>query len=216
MEIPDIALAMELLFGPILRKHADCESRPTALLLRCAACIVYHSDSLLSKMVSNPGHDFTKIAILHNKDLLDRLSLLVSTAPTNVVMNKPTGIPPHVELATQMKEVLSHVISLAQIQKDQTSTLVSTIEKAIDEKAYDSGNITGSRLREILASYQSESANLVDSRLLSVDDKLKKIQESFYQFASGNEDRQMINSQQNSIATNLTSRTNLYQYSSRL
>ena len=113
MEIPEIALAMELLFGPILRKHTGCEYRPTALLLRCAACVVYHLDSLLSKMVSHPGHDFTKIAILHNKYLLDRLSLLVTTAPTNGVMNKPTGIPPNVELATQMEENLSHVISLA-------------------------------------------------------------------------------------------------------
>ena len=127
MENPDIALAMELLFGPVLRKHAGCEARPTGLLLRCAACIVYHSDSLVSKMVSHPGHDFTKIVILHDKNLLDRLSLLVTTAPTNGVMNKPTGIPPHIELATQMKEILSHVISLAEIQKDQTSSLVSTI-----------------------------------------------------------------------------------------
>ena len=36
MEIPDIALAMEMLFGPILRKHADCKSRPTDVLFhRC-------------------------------------------------------------------------------------------------------------------------------------------------------------------------------------
>ena len=143
IENEDILRAMNMLFGPILQKHRGSNFDHTAMLLRCAACIIYHSDSLLNKMISHPGHDFTKIVILHDKDLFERLSHLVTTAPTNGVMDTPTGIPPHVEHATQMKEILSQVISFCEIQKEQTSTLVSTIEKAIDEKAYDSGNITG-------------------------------------------------------------------------
>ena len=86
-------------------------------------------------MVSHPGHSFTRIVILHDKNLLERLSHLVTTVPTNGVMDKPTGIPPHVEHAAQMKEILSQVISICEIQKEQTSTLLSTVEKAIDDKA---------------------------------------------------------------------------------
>ena len=48
-----------------------------------------------------------------------------------------------------------------------------------------------------------------------MDNKLKTIQESFYQFASGNEGGRIMNSPQNSIAANSTSCTNLYQYSGR-
>ena len=33
MENADIAITMQLLFGPILRKHVGCEYRPTELLL---------------------------------------------------------------------------------------------------------------------------------------------------------------------------------------
>ena len=130
-------------------------------------------------------------------------------------MDKPTGIPPHVKHDAQMKEILSQVISICEIQKEQTSTLVSTIEKAIDEKAYDSGNITGSRLREILASHQSESTNLVDDRLLAMDGRLKTIQESFYDLASGNEQHIVCSATDNSRALANLNSINLYQYSGR-
>lgn len=215
IENEDILCAMNMLFGPILRKHKGCDYDPTAMLLRCTACIVYHSDALLNQMISHPGHGFTKIVLLHEKDLLERLSHFVTTLPTDGVMDKPTGIPPHVEHAAQMKEILSQVISICEIQKEQTSTLVSTIEKAIDEKAYDSGNITGSRLREILASHQSESTNLVDDRLLAMDGRLKTIQESFYDLASGNEQHIVCSATDNSRALANLNSINLYQYSGR-
>ena len=114
----DVLKAMKMLFGPILVKHKGQTFDPTAMLLRCAACIIYHSDSLFNTMISQPGHDFTKIVILHDKDILGRLLLLVTTLPTKGVMETPTGIPPHVEHATQMKEILSQVISLCEIQKE--------------------------------------------------------------------------------------------------
>ena len=141
-------------------------------------------------MVSHPGHDFTNI-ILHDKYVLEQLLYLVTTLSKNGVMNKATDIPPHVKLATQMKAILSQLTTLTGIQKDQTSTLVSTIENSIDKKAYDFGNINESQLREILASHQSESANLIDSRLVGVDDRLK-IQESLYQLASSNENHRIV------------------------
>ena len=213
MENDDISHAMTLLFGPILAKHGGSASDPTAMLLRCAACIVYHSESLLSQMVSHPGHSFTKIAILHDRDLLQRLCDLVTIDPTHGVMDKATGIPPHVGLASKIKEILSQTIILAQVQKEQETTLVAALESAIDNKAWDSGNITGSRLREILDSYQSQSSKLVDVRLQSVDTQLKLIQESFFELTSGRgneQPRRIIPIIRDNTNTKICS--NVYQY----
>ena len=114
MENEDISHAMTLLSGPILAKHGGSASDPTAMLLRCAAYIVYHYESLfISNGYSHPGHSFTKIAILHDRDLLQRLCDLVTTDPTYGVMHKATGIPPHVGLASKIKEILSQTIILA-------------------------------------------------------------------------------------------------------
>ena len=216
MRNEDVSHAMTLLFGPILAKHGGSASDPTAMLLRCAACIVYHSESLLSQMVSHPGHSFTKIAILHDRDRLERLNNLVTTEPTHGVMDKATGIPPYVGLASKIKEILSQTIILAQVQKEQETTLVAALESAIDNKAWDSGNITGSRLREILDSYQFQSSKLVDVRLKSVDTQLKLIQESFFELASGGgneQPHQIIPSLREN--TNTTISTNIYQYNGR-
>ena len=71
IENEDILRAMNMLFGPILHKYNGCDYDPTAMLLRCAACIVYHSYSLLNQIMTYPGHDFIKIIIIHDKDILE-------------------------------------------------------------------------------------------------------------------------------------------------
>ena len=125
---------MKMLFGPILQKHKGQAFDPTATLLRCAAYIIYHSDLLLSVMVGNPGHYFTKTIVLHNKDLLEQLSLLVTTTAIKGVVDAPTSIPPHVEHAKQIKKILTHIISLCEIKKEKPAMLVSTIEEVIDKR----------------------------------------------------------------------------------
>ena len=84
-------------------------------------------------------------------------------------MEKSTGVPPHIELATQMSEILQQLTLLAQVQHSQASTLVATIEKAIDEKACDSGSIAGSRMNEALSQHQLDIARIINNRLASVD-----------------------------------------------
>ena len=102
-------------------------------------------------------------------------------------MDTPTDIPPYVKHATQMKEILTQIISLCEIQKEQIANLVSAIEEAINKEAYNSSNITGSQLHEILADHQAKSSDLVDGRLLVMNERLKSIQESFHNIASGSE-----------------------------
>jgi hypothetical protein len=62
-------------------------------------------------MVANPGHDFSKISILHDQELLHDLRLLVTTEPTPEVMATPTGIPP------QLKEILDNERNTQQCDK---------------------------------------------------------------------------------------------------
>ena len=68
-----------------------------------------------------------------------------------------------------MREILQQLTLLAQVQNSQALTLVATIEKAIDEKACDSGSIAGSRLHEALSRHQLDTARIVDNRLASAD-----------------------------------------------
>ena len=47
----------------------------------------------------------------------------------------------------------------------QTNKLVTTIKQAIDDKAWDSGHVTGNRLTTILSQYQTDMKGLVDEKL---------------------------------------------------
>ena len=72
-EHEDIKAAAEMMYGPILTAHKNEDYDPTALLYRCLASVVHHSDALLQVIAENPGHDFNKILLLHEKPLLERL-----------------------------------------------------------------------------------------------------------------------------------------------
>jgi hypothetical protein len=73
LENEHVALAMDRLYGPIMSQYKNTPEGPMTMLLRCLACIVYHSESILATMVANPGHDFSKISILHDQELLHNL-----------------------------------------------------------------------------------------------------------------------------------------------
>ena len=152
MENEHVKKAMTTLYGVIMESYRHKAENPTPMLLRCLACIVFHSDKLLEVMVV-PGHDFSKLAILHDRALLVELKKLVTTAPTPGVMTVATGIPPHIGLATQLKDILATLSKLVCGFEQQSENLISALEKALDEKAWDSGNVTGSRLKEILDAF---------------------------------------------------------------
>jgi hypothetical protein len=98
--------------------------------------------------------------------------------PTPEVMATPTGIPPHVELACQMKEILNTVSEIFINLKDQTTEIIEAVKTAIDEKSWDLGHVTGTRLQEILTSFQEESMGAVNSRL-------DRIRAEFHRIAGG-------------------------------
>ena len=103
-EHEDIKAAAEMMYGPILTAHKNEDYDPTALLYRCLASVVHHSDALLQVIAENPGHDFNKIPLLHEKPLLERLKGLVTTERTEGgVLMEATGIPPHIDTAVNLQ-----------------------------------------------------------------------------------------------------------------
>jgi hypothetical protein len=168
LENEHVALAMDRLYGRIMARYKNTPEDPMAMLLWCLACIVYHSESILATMVANPGHDFSKISILHDQELLHDLRLLVTTGPTPEVMATPTGIPPHVELASQLKEILNNVTKVVTSLREQTTRITEVVNTAIHEKSWDLGHVTGTRLREILTTFQDQLMDAVNTRLDSI------------------------------------------------
>ena len=134
---------MEMTFGKI-----QPEFRP--ICIRAFACMVYHSDDLIKKMIEIPGHDFSKLVFLHKKELCTELKKLVSTEPTTGGMSRATGIPPHIAHTRELCKVLEEVKGLTQAFGKQTEELVGKVCEAIDQKAFDQGNITSDRLKSLL------------------------------------------------------------------
>jgi len=157
--------ALNLMYGPILQSYSGKNENPKGIVLRCMACIVYHSDRLLETMVKYPGHDFSKIPLLHNSTLLNELKRLVTIEPTPGVMVTPTGVPPHVGLAIQVAQVLDKLDELVQQFGQHGDNLMLAVEEALDNKAWESGHVTGSRLKEILDEYRKDSIEAVDRQL---------------------------------------------------
>ena len=131
-----IDCAMNILYGQLLRSYPEAK----ALLLRGLANIAYHSDDLIGVMVNNPGHEFTKIPVLSDHNLLKELKKYVTTEPTENVLETATGIPPHISLSMKLEILLEKCTSICESFTTQTESLVKTIKEAIDEKAWDSGN----------------------------------------------------------------------------
>jgi hypothetical protein len=142
-----VAKAMRMMYGGIIEAYKGKPHDPSPILLRCLASIVYHSESLLDIMENIPGHAFTNMSLLHDRALHDHLQALVTIKPTPGVMTTPTGIPPHVGLAQQLKEVLEKVSSLVVSFENQTRSVVAAIENSIENKALESGQVTGNRLK---------------------------------------------------------------------
>jgi hypothetical protein len=167
--------AVNMMYGPILQAYNGKSENPTGIVLRCMACIVYHSDRLLETMVKYPGHDFLKIPILHDTVLLNELKELVTTEPTDGVMVSPTGVPPHVGLAIQVSNVLETLDTLVHQFGVHGDNLMLAVEEALDNKAWESGHVTGSRLKEILDEYRKESIAAVDRQLNGMRVELRRV-----------------------------------------
>ena len=108
-----IKKGIEMTFGEIINYHTHF----VPILLRCVACIVFHSTKLIEQMVSVPSHDLNTLRLLHNRVLLNGLYMLVTTEPTTDVMTVPTGISPHIIQSRLMKKILTILLKFITINR---------------------------------------------------------------------------------------------------
>ena len=169
-----IHAAMVIMYGDLMRAYDGKQENPTGILVRSLACIVYHSEHLLDIVVRRPGHDFSKLTVLQNRPLLTELKKLVSISPTVGVLTTATGIPPHISMSIQLGEILDTMGTLVGQFGQHGENLMGAVEQALNTKAWDSGHVTGSRLKEILDEYKRESIAAMDGQLQTIKQDIQR------------------------------------------
>ena len=132
---------------------------------------MYHSDELIGMMLKYPGHDFNKLAILHDRDLLDELFALVTTDPMEGAMDQTYGVPPHVKHALQLADLCEKMVTLMEGEKERNKELVKTVNEVIEKKLWESGHVSGERFKNMLDEYKAESIGKISDRM----EEIKKI-----------------------------------------
>jgi len=140
---------MQMLHVPILTSCKEKPNDPTPMLIRCFACVIYLIDSLKAMMVKCPGHDFAKLPLLDDHQLIAQLKPLVTTDPTEGIMAVAAGIPPQIELANLVVKLLDTTGDIHNKFDAQTTMLIDAVKDAIENKAWDSGHVTGAKLVDI-------------------------------------------------------------------
>jgi hypothetical protein len=141
-----IRTAVEITFGTILEEHPTFSK----VLVRSLACIVHHSEKLTEQMFAVPGHDFNKIKLLQEKVLLKELKPLVTLEPTEGVITRATGIPPHVHHSRKLRLILDDIYKIQERQETLQETIVAGVEDVLHKRAMDSDSVSMDRLVSII------------------------------------------------------------------
>ena len=70
-----------------------------------AASFVYHQDRFQEVIARHPNHFFAQLWMFMDPALLARVTTHVTYHPTGGVMEKPTGVPPHVKIMEMLCEL---------------------------------------------------------------------------------------------------------------
>ena len=97
---------------PFQRGNNDNSLRQNvkAVLLRCLASIVHHSNDLKECILRNPGHPFINIPILRNENLLGTLKNLVALEKPDAIQIATGVPPPHVETISMLETIVKYQI----------------------------------------------------------------------------------------------------------
>ena len=165
--------ALKITYG---EKLLETRKEFVPILIRCLASIVYHSTNLIKCMLSQPGRHFlNKVAILHHHELLNNLKRFVTIEPTPGVMEKPTGIPPHIEIGSQLATLISDVKGLISKTGKQTTELVGAISDAMEKHAWESGHLTAQRLETMLTDFQKKSMESFHEKLNQMETRVESL-----------------------------------------
>ena len=202
---------MRMTYSDLMEKHPS----KIALILCLFACIVFHADKLIQQMMHCPGHDFTKLAILHDRDLLKELKALVTLDPTPGGIDARTGIPPHVMHAHLLTKLVEQMGTLIANMETQNKDLVAAMVQTLEDNAFEAGHITSQRLMEILDDHKEAQMEATRGELKSIKASINSLKydrragaddDSYDDFAMGNDDDEARQGGANG------STTNTYQY----
>jgi hypothetical protein len=111
------------------------------------------------------------------------LPAVFSFVPGGLVL--PTGVPPHIGLAQQVAEILDTLGELVRQFGEHGDNLMFAVEEALEGKAWESGHVTGARLKQILDEYKKESIESVDRQLSGMRAELRQVVDSNRRRAAG-------------------------------
>ena len=114
----DIHEAMQMMYGPILKRWGGTACDPTSVLLRLLASVVYHMEWIRAVARKRTDHPFNSIPLMFTPELVVALKLLVTTDPSPVIV-EPTGIPPHVETVIKLSNLLEVATECLVMLKNQ-------------------------------------------------------------------------------------------------
>ena len=114
---------MHLMHGNLCTTHKGKDNDPIALLLYCFASFMHHFssiqritlnvsaviftlcfmlNSLLFMQLQSSSHDFNKLPLMNNLELVEHLKLLVTIKPADSILSKPTSTPPYLTIAVKI------------------------------------------------------------------------------------------------------------------
>lgn len=96
---------------------------------------------------------------------MDILQELITTDPTEGILATATGIPPHVEMAVKLEEINSSLTSFMKLTQNQSERVMGAIDEAFENKAIESGKVTGHKLKEILLEFKKSTLEVVSQKM---------------------------------------------------
>lgn len=157
MSNEDVKHAMQLCFAKILNSHGDeidnGESFLPALLFRCLASFVYHSDAIRKVIAQNEGHPFSNIPLFQNLQLLEDLKKIVTVEPTEGILSKATGIPPHTQCIKGISQILQKLDEYHVEREDMFERMKHAVDDAFEKKALENGQLTAAGMHHVMESY---------------------------------------------------------------
>jgi hypothetical protein len=115
----------------------------------CLASLVYHSGYLLDNLPST--HPVFQSVVFRSSTLLDELKPLVKcTLAHEGSTVKGTGIPPHISMLTQLKQMKDALEQNLQQQNENVLQIIDGIMKKLEEKAVGLNQVTQDCLKDTL------------------------------------------------------------------
>ena len=113
------------------------------------ASLVYHSDFVLETV--NRNHPVRLCYVYRNRELLDLLKPLAKVAlPGDPSGRYATGVPPHISLLNEMKNIESEIKRVLPALKESVTSTISGLVHELEERAIGARTVTTDGLKTML------------------------------------------------------------------